>query len=70
MSTNQNSARYESTPVATFEEWAEPVIAELMGLVDELRAEVASLRLQIGHLKRSAGRGLIHPSDLIEGWPS
>jgi hypothetical protein len=61
--------RRDSAPLAQKNEaWVEPVISDLMGLVNELRTEVVTLRRQVARLQKSAGRGLTHPSEIIEGW--
>jgi hypothetical protein len=68
MISNMIPPQDNGTAGEAFEEWAEPVISELMSLVDQLRTEVTTLRRQVARLQQSAGRGLMHPSDVIEGW--
>jgi hypothetical protein len=53
--------------IEPFEEWVEDMLSEIMTLLDELGGEVASLRERVIRLEHSAGRSLLHPSDLLDG---
>jgi hypothetical protein len=68
MSMTPHARQYDRQPADSFDDSAGAEISELKSLVDELRAELVSLRLQVKRLQQSAGRGLIHPSDIVEGW--
>jgi hypothetical protein len=67
MVTNASRHEDDDRDAETFEGWAEPMIGELAHLVDRLLSEVTFLRGRVLRLEQSAGRGLIHPSDLLEG---